>query len=675
VQRRKVRTAKRQEYKRKIPLLLTHKRTKRFCLEQYGLYADPRLTITQNFNKTLQRSDSVSHYLPTQLTFHNLCTTNKIPTGTRQLLGLNLKFCLASKRLTENINYTIKNMAYCIRNAYYLKQSNTANDTDYIKQIYVKNTQWHPPPAPIHVEDKMTAFEKAFKAAQIARIRKTSKINLRNLTLPQLKTMQQLKMNKSFIIKPTDKNLGPAILDTETYVAKILSEHLLTKDYKQLTEAEAITAMSDIKTKLKNIINDNQHILSKSEVTYFKRSLLVRHRLPLFYGLPKVHKTPFTLRPVVSGTNGLLTVFSTWLDYKMKELLPMVQSYIKNSYKVIEDLTDMIIPEKAKLFSADATSMYTNIDTDTGINAIKNFLSDNSESLPLNFPTNLFLQVLKTVMENNIFCFGDSYWLQLSGTAMGTPVACAYAMVSFGQHENAVILPRFSANLLYFKRYIDDIFGIWLPAANESTDTWEDFKTTLNAWGSLRWVVEEPSSSTIFLDLTVQIQNSRIRFTTFQKPMNLYLYIPPSSAHPTSCLKGLIMGELRRYWLQNDPDTFQTILLKFITRLLHRGHDITNISPILLEAAHAISKTNKSGAAPLHSPSNTLYLHWAYHPHGLQRKDIRRIFDNTLKPALDCYDKMQIAISRPKNLREILTRAAFNTCSINDRIACQAANM
>jgi hypothetical protein len=247
-----------------------------------------------------------------------------------------------------------------------------------------------------------------------------------------------------------------------------------------------------------------------------------------------------------------------------------------------------------------------------------------------------------------------------------------------GQHENAVILPRFSANLLYFKRYIDDIFGIWLPAANESTDTWEEFKTTLNAWGSLRWVIEEPSSSTIFLDLKVQIQNSRIRFTTFQKPMNLYLYIPPSSAHPTSCLKGLIIGELRRYWLQNDPDTFQTILIKFITRLLHRGHDIANISPILLEGAHAINKTNKSGATPLHSQSKTLYLHWAYHPHGLQRKDIRRIFDNTLKPALDCYDKMQIAISRPKNLREILTRAALelpDACSINDRIACQAANM
>jgi hypothetical protein len=167
VQRRKARIAKRQEYKRKIPLLLTKKRTKRLCLEQFGLYADPLLTITQNFNK-LQKSTNATHYLLTQLTFHNLCTTNKIPTGTRQLLGLNLKFCLASKRLTENINYTIKNMAYSIQNAYYLKQSNAANDTDYIKQKYVKNTQWHPPPAPIYVEDKMTEFEKALKAAQIA---------------------------------------------------------------------------------------------------------------------------------------------------------------------------------------------------------------------------------------------------------------------------------------------------------------------------------------------------------------------------------------------------------------------------------------------------------------------------------------------------------------------------
>jgi hypothetical protein len=155
----------------------------------------------------------------------------------------------------------------------------------------------------------------------------------------------------------------------------------------------------------------------------------------------------------------------------MKGLLPLVRTYVKNSYQVIQDLNHLVVPGTAKLFSADATSMYTNIDTHTGMNAIRNFLADNAASIPASLPTTLFLETMQIVMENNIFRFGDSFWLQLCGTAMGTPVACAYATVSYGQHENTEILPRFSSNLLYFKRYIDDIFGIWLPSAANNTHT------------------------------------------------------------------------------------------------------------------------------------------------------------------------------------------------------------
>jgi hypothetical protein len=163
---------------------------------------------------------------------------------------------------------------------------------------------------------------------------KHSRTPLSNLTSLQAKTLKELKDNNSIIIKPTDKNLGPAILNREDYIKQILQEHLLSNDYRQLTQIEANSKMETLKNTLKSTINNNLHLLSKAEIAYFKRSLLIQHRLPVFYGLPKVHKTPMSLRPVVSCINSLLTVFSTWLDFKMKALLPLVQSYKKTPLRL-----------------------------------------------------------------------------------------------------------------------------------------------------------------------------------------------------------------------------------------------------------------------------------------------------------------------------------------------------
>jgi hypothetical protein len=269
-----------------------------------------------------------------------------------------------------------------------------------------------------------------------------------------------------------------------------------------------------------------------------------------------------------------MSILSNWLDFRMKDLLPLVKSYTKNSFDIISDLASLHIPEHAMLFSADAVSMYTNIDSNIGINSTKNFLYENINNIPTDFPINLFLETLTLVMENNIFSFSNTYWQQLTGTAMGTPVACSYATIAYGQHENTKILTTFKPFLLYYRRYIDDIFGIWLPPAACNTEAWEHFKIELNNWGSLKWVLESPSKQTVFLDLQLKLNGTTINTNTYQKDLNLYLYLPPKSAHPPSCLKGLITGVLRRYWLQNNTFDFQDILIKFIKRLSERGHRI-----------------------------------------------------------------------------------------------------
>ena len=71
--------------------------------------------------------------------------------------------------------------------------------------------------------------------------------------------------------------------------------------------------------------------------------------------------------------------------------------------------------------------------------------------------------------------------------------------------------------------------------------------------------------TTTFLDLNITIsppptpplydqssQSSTIIFSTFQKPMNLYLYLPPHSTHPPGITQSLIYNLIRKYWIQNS---------------------------------------------------------------------------------------------------------------------------
>ena len=320
-----------------------------------------------------------------------------------------------------------------------------------------------------------------------------------------------------------------------------MREHLLTPTYKQLTLIAAKNKLNNTRQLLVDTCNQYKNTLSQAEQTFFIRSFKNQHRTPIFYGMPKVHKTPIKLHPVVSCINSFNSIFSTWLDYRMQQLLRLIPPYIRDSTSLLEQPGQLNLPENAKIFTADATAMYTNIDNMIGIQAITELVESNRAMILNDFPTIFFLTMLDIIMSNNISTFRDTYWQQLQGTAMGTPEAPLYSILTFGLHEKKHILNQFNNNLIFYKRYIDDIIGIWLETLD---DSWTTFKTTLDQFGSLRWNVEKPTTTTTFLDLEISITHNRIHTKTYPKPLYLYLYIPPHSAHPTSCFKGFITGEL-----------------------------------------------------------------------------------------------------------------------------------
>ena len=85
--------------------------------------------------------------------------------------------------------------------------------------------------------------------------------------------------------------------------------------------------------------------------------------------------------------------------------------------------------------------MYTNIDTNHALDVISKWL-DNLPSLPKNFPLKAIKEAMELVMKSNLFQFGDMYFLQLLGTAMGTSAACMWATIYFGVHESGILIPK-----------------------------------------------------------------------------------------------------------------------------------------------------------------------------------------------------------------------------------------
>jgi hypothetical protein len=110
---------------------------------------------------------------------------------------------------------------------------------------------------------------------------------------------------------------------------------------------------------------------------------------------------------------------------------------------------------------------------------------------------------------------------------------------------------------------------------------------------------------------------------------------------------------MQRFWQQNTTTGFQELIVKFMERLHARGHSIQNLACIFNQAAASLQQNNNR--KDTEQERNTLFIHWLHHPNGLKNSDIKKIYAQTRQPHLN-YHRTIIAVSRPKNLKDILTK-------------------
>ena len=639
-----------------------------------GFLADPSLRPHTNLINYLKQLPTEQVIKPVNnLTLHNLCkTTTKLPFGTKRVLGRGLNFGIITPYPTNNIEEIIGDFHWDIRNRNYWRNLHEEDPTNprppYIPKLYIKRSRderYNPPPASENVETSFKRFSRRLRKehAKYARIWSRP-----NLSKQEFIVLYSLKNNPNLIVIFADKNLGPVIIERSVYIQWCLKSFLGKENQYQYLNRSAFQAelnkMAYTVDRFKNSAAIPEHIRSYIRQCFDDAGT----RQGRFRATAKVHKQPHALRPVNAKCGTGPESISKWLDYELQKLVQFIPSNIKDSKEYHARLTSKQWPAGTKIITADATAMYDNITINQGIEIIGkwlNHLNDNNQ-LPDDFPAiNIILEALSFIMKNNITQFGDCFFKQLCGTAMGTSVAVMYAGFYYGWHEKVRLLPGYSEEIQDLARFVDDLSVLWLG----SLTRFHNFKDDINDFGILRWKVEEPSAEGIFLDLIISISPDGIVSTkTYQKPMNLYLYLLPSSAHQKNTMKGVIFGELKRYyWQCTDKKDYVEVAKLFFRRLLDRGWDFETLKQMFSEANRKVCTPPPPPQAiqePTTSVNNdTIYLKLGrFHPQYIPSRTCQQIFEEELSTILRDeigINKMIVCYKRAKNIGDIVSQTSL----------------
>lgn len=405
-------------------------------------------------------------------------------------------------------------------------------------------------------------------SAILAKHEKRLQNNIHKLNHPMINETKLINnthewlVNNQLIVKPADKNLGLTIMDSIWYIKQVQQHLSDRKYYKPVLQCDKETLCSSL-TRIRQ-----EHYKGGLERVTFNDSA----KLPEFYVIPKLHKTPVKTRPIVPSYNYYTTRASQFLHTKLYPIQKTFPWILNNSMSCVQKLNDAFIPANAYLVSFDVESMYTNIDIDEGIHTIQQLTAThvpNSAGL---------CALLRWVLENNYFTFQGQCYHQIRGIAMGTNCAPTVANLFMAYFEHQLHIQ--SKLPKHYYRYIDDGFFIWTKSHEELLKFMEEMNTLSP---SLRFTWQVSQHTMDFLDLTIYKgkryhKSSRLDIQLFAKPFNNYLYTDPSSDYPDTYRFSWITGEQIRI-IRNCStlEQYNIALNSFKQHLLIRGYHATVI--------------------------------------------------------------------------------------------------
>jgi hypothetical protein len=393
-------------------------------------------------------------------------------------------------------------------------------------------------------------------------------LNYMNLNPTSRKTCSTIKQIsilkdkfKEIIFRPADKNLGLCALHISQY-DELVMDHLNNTNNYRLCSSNDLTKAQVYRSLLKNYHEFIGTVLWREHETP-----LINHRFsftfPKFHILPKLHKTG-TLkgRPIAGQVNWITTPISRIVDHRLQEQLLEFDNILKNSQQLVNEIEfgnnqNEFQDHDCYLITADIESLYPNMDISKLIKMI--------DKLDITCTS-----LVDYVCKNSYVEYNSKIYHQLNGIPMGTNAAVTLANIYVGTLIDKFIASR--PQVIHYRRFIDDLFIIW----KGDLRTWDGAQRGITNILGIPVNFDNPSKDhAIFLDLSIDWNpfTKMLDTSIYQKPLNQYSYITPTSCHTPHMFNGFIKGELQRYAkLSSTVFAYSRTKNLFYQRLLKRGY-------------------------------------------------------------------------------------------------------
>lgn len=505
----------------------------------------------------------------------------------------------------------------------------------------------------------------------------------RNITKVEQKSISTLANDEEIIIKQADKGGATVIMNKSFYQEQIEKMLLDTEYYEKLDE----NPHKEIMKKYRSFLNKH-----KAELTHKEYDYLVNFTCNTsnFYGLPKIHKSKeinqacttstsnyveleapknLTFRPIVAGPSCETHRLSNLLDILLQPYAKHIKSYIKDTKDFLQKLPTEI-PENSILVSFDVVNLYSNIPHELGLEAIKFWLNKFPEELPNRISKEFILKGIQFILENNSFCFNDTYFLQRKGTAMGSKFAPIYATLVLAYLEEKLYekaAQEFDTNFSTylernFKRFLDDCFLIF-TRTEEELKQFHNLLNTLHP--SIIFTLEQSRKKLSFLDTLIIKNNGTLHTDIYYKPTDSKQYLLYTSCHPKHTRNSIPYNLARRLkMIISQENTLLVRLQELKTFLIKQKYP-----PKLIEdSIQKIRSLNRKDLLKTYETNsnehNKVPCVTTFNPHNPEifpeiRKNKSILLRNERMKKI--YDNKTFLKSKrqPPNLKKLLTKAKF----------------